>query len=318
MADSVGHPKASVLMCAFNAERTIKGSLEALLNQTEREVEVLVVDDASTDETTRFLSEVRDPRVRILRNAVRRGIAASRNRGIGEARGQVLFIADSDDESPPGRIASQLKALGASAKLVMSGGFAEAVDDDGESLAVLRPPEGIEQMRAVRLSHSPMVHGTLAVRTEALRALGGYREKFALGSDYDLICRLVERFEGATLPEVLCRFRVSCHSSTVRHAAASVACAMAAKRFARERSSAGCDSYEFWEGVRLDTLQEKADLRRDYHLFAGKLAAAHGNARAARRHFSAGGVSALPYLCASWMGPSVYRFLQGRFGSPAI
>lgn len=313
----MGEPSTTALMCAFNAEATIEGAVASLLGQTDDDVEVLVVDDASQDSTQSILRRQPRRRVRVLRNESRLGIAASRNRGVAEARGRVLLIADADDESPRGRVKAQVEALSASGGLALVGGYAEAVDEDGSSLAVLRTPERAEEMRARRFDATPLLHCTLAVRTEALRAVGGYREKFVLASDYDLLCRLVERFDAVTIPSVFCRYRMSRESSTVRFSAASAVCVAAAKRFARERSESGRDSYADWAGVPPSGLGVNADAGTDYHLWAGKTAASNGNPAIARRHFAAAGLRGAPYLAATLAGSEGYRRIQALFGSRA-
>src|SRR5581483_11829559 len=89
----------SVVMPAYNAADTIEAAIASALHQTEQRIEVLVIDDASTDATVGVASRVaaQDRRVRLLRQVVNRGPAAARNRGMAEARGKWIALLDADD-----------------------------------------------------------------------------------------------------------------------------------------------------------------------------------------------------------------------------
>ncbi|MBN8901933.1 MAG: glycosyltransferase family 2 protein, partial [Rhodospirillales bacterium] len=74
-------PEISVLMPAYNAERYIRQSIHSVLSQTFEDFELLVVDDGSTDTTPEILASVRDPRLRVLRNATNLGVVGALNHG---------------------------------------------------------------------------------------------------------------------------------------------------------------------------------------------------------------------------------------------
>src|ERR1700722_1973840 len=104
--------RASVVVPAYNADRTIARAIESALAQTEQRLEILVIDDASSDSTMAVASQYaeRDARVRVLHNLVNRGPAGSRNRGLSEARGEWIALLDADDAFAPHRIERLLKA----------------------------------------------------------------------------------------------------------------------------------------------------------------------------------------------------------------
>jgi glycosyltransferase involved in cell wall biosynthesis len=105
--------RASVIIPAYNAERTIRRAIASALAQTERHCEVLVIDDASGDTTAAIVADFaeQDSRVKLLRNTTNLGPAASRNRGLAVARGDWIVLLDADDELLPTRIET-LIALG--------------------------------------------------------------------------------------------------------------------------------------------------------------------------------------------------------------
>lgn len=108
MADKPIH--ASVIVPAYNAENTLQQAVGSALQQTGIRLEVLVIDDASTDGTAAVAEALaaRDPRVRLLRQPMNRGPAAARNRGLVDALGTWVALLDADDEFAPGRLATLL------------------------------------------------------------------------------------------------------------------------------------------------------------------------------------------------------------------
>ena len=101
------HPLVTVLIPAFNRADTINRAIDSALAQDWPAMEVLVVDDGSTDQTRDRVRCYRDPRLRLIERAINGGAAAARNTGIAEAKGDFIAFLDSDDEFLPGKIATQ-------------------------------------------------------------------------------------------------------------------------------------------------------------------------------------------------------------------
>ncbi len=98
--------RVSIVIPAYNAAATLAHTLDSALQQTEQSLEVLVVDDASTDTTAGIVAQAasRDERVRLLRQTVNRGPAAARNHGLEDARGTWIALLDADDTFAPARL----------------------------------------------------------------------------------------------------------------------------------------------------------------------------------------------------------------------
>lgn len=111
--DDAGRPTVSVVMAARNAATTVERALDSVLCQTHRELEVIVVDDASVDDTAEVVRSAcrRDARVRLVTHVDSRGAAPARNHGLREASGAYLTFHDADDASHPERVERQLAAL---------------------------------------------------------------------------------------------------------------------------------------------------------------------------------------------------------------
>lgn len=317
MSTGTPTPAASVVIVARDEAATLGAAVSGFLDDHFAASEVVVIDDASTDPTPEVLAAITDPRLVVVRNPVPFGIARSRNRAIALARGAVVLVADGDDLPVPGRLSAQMGFFETHPGVAVLGGFAEAVDDDGCSLGILKSPPTHREISEALGRRSPLLHPTLAVRKSALVAVGGYREKFPVASDLDLLFRLVERFQAATIPRVLCGYRLSPWSVSVRAPAVSAECIGAAKRFSEERVRNERDSYADWVPPAFSDAcpADERPLRRAYHLLAGKLAAATGNLVLARRHFASAGLAGAPYLGATLLGEYAYCRLQSILGT---
>lgn len=103
--------KVSVVIPLFNAEKFVKSTLECILNQTYKGIEVIVIDDGSTDSSLSIVEKFRDNRLKILKNKKNQGIAYTRNRAISVASGEYIALMDDDDLAPKDRIEKEVKFM---------------------------------------------------------------------------------------------------------------------------------------------------------------------------------------------------------------
>lgn len=102
-------PEVSIIVPAYNTEAYIKEAIDSALSQTLTNIEVIVVDDASTDRTVELIQQFTDPRLQLLQNSKNLGVSASRNRALQHARGKWIAVLDSDDWYAPNRLEELLK-----------------------------------------------------------------------------------------------------------------------------------------------------------------------------------------------------------------
>src|SRR2546430_1670347 len=94
---SAASPQVSVVMTMFDAAQHLRASIESILSQSFPDFEFLIVDDGSRDESSVIAESYRDPRIRLIRNAVNKGQTACLNQGLAEARGEWIARQDADD-----------------------------------------------------------------------------------------------------------------------------------------------------------------------------------------------------------------------------
>ena len=211
----MGTELVSVIIPAFNAERYIRNTLRSVSAQTHRELDVIVVDDGSTDSTRDILSDHgrSDPRVRLL-SQPNLGAAAARNYALSHARGPYLAPIDADDLWHPRKIERQLEILrqgGPGIGVVYC--WTCVIDETGSVIAYKRPgPPGDQAFLQLMTSNFVGCASVPLMRTDAVLTAGGYdaslRRAGAEGcEDYCLYLKLVESRRFALVPEFLVGYR---------------------------------------------------------------------------------------------------------------
>ena len=219
----MGVPAISVAMSVYNNAPFLAEAVESILGQTVGDFEFLIVDDGSTDDSRPILEAyaARDERIRLLPQA-NRGLIASLNRLVGEARAPLIARMDGDDIALPERFARQLEFLGTHPDHGAVGTWTINIDARGREQPRESEdhPTSHEELLA-RLESGPVLcHPSVMMRTEVVRAAGGYRPLFRHCEDYDLWLRLSERTRMCSLPERLLRYRFSDAQVSSRHVVA--------------------------------------------------------------------------------------------------
>jgi glycosyltransferase involved in cell wall biosynthesis len=179
-------------------------AMQSVLGQTARDLELIVVDDGSTDETPRVLRALGldEPRLRAERQ-VHAGLTRALNRALALARAPLVARLDADDVAQPERLACQRAFLEAHPEVGLLGTAAREVDSGGLELRVIRPPEGDAALRRSLIRRNPFVHSSMMVRRALVEQVGGYDTSFPVAQDYDLWLRLSAVTRMASLPEPL-------------------------------------------------------------------------------------------------------------------
>ena len=146
-----GTPTVSVVMPAYNAASTIEASMRSVLMQEGVDLELLVVDDCSSDQTRKIVNSAaqQDTRVVPIMQTMNGGVAAARNVAIEAARGQLIAFLDSDDTWLPGKLASQVEFMRSSGCAVCYAPY-RRVDQSGRQLSVVVPPPRLDYAAMLR------------------------------------------------------------------------------------------------------------------------------------------------------------------------
>lgn len=185
--------KLSVVMAVYNGAPSLAATLDSILAQTERDFELVVVDDGSTDTTPSILAEyaTRDARIRVITQP-NAGLTRALIRGCAEAQADVIARHDCGDRSHPERFAQQLALLTSATVVSCATRF---VDVDGDLLYVSRADGEIRRSLlgddATHI-HALPHHGSAMFRRDAYSRAGGYRAEFRVAQDLDLWIRIAQ------------------------------------------------------------------------------------------------------------------------------
>ena len=198
------HGLVSVLMSVYNGAPTLEKAAASVLAQTYRNLELILCDDASTDDTWRIMQRIaaQDARVTIFQNKTNRGLGASLNECLSRAGGEYIARQDADDVSDSDRIERTTDFLLSSGAPYAACGV--RVFDDGGVWSTRQYPQKIT--KHIIAQKNPFFHPTMVFRRAVLEDVGGYSEtpETRRTEDYDLVMRLAA--EGViveNLPEIL-------------------------------------------------------------------------------------------------------------------
>jgi hypothetical protein len=199
-------PSVSVIVPAYNQSRYLGAAIRSALVQTRRDLDVLVVDDGSTDDTREVVTAFTDPRVKYIFQQ-NRGLSAARNTGLEHATGEFVTFLDSDDEFLPEKLETLLEAFERDPSLGMAAGQAVLIDQDGHELGeVFDRPLPAESSEL--LLGNPLHVGSVLLRRSWQQRVGVFDETLRSYEDWDMWLRLARAgCPMAWVPRPVSRYR---------------------------------------------------------------------------------------------------------------
>ncbi len=201
-------PLVSVVTASYNMGHYVTEAVDSVLAQDYRAVEVIVVDDGSTDDTQAVLARYADdPRVTVIHQE-NQGQTVAKNRGLAAARGQLIGFCDADNRWLPGKLARQVPILLARPEIGVVYGDLQLIDGEGNPL----PPPGTRRhsgrITGKLLIDNFVTFNTTLLRKETVQAMHGFDESLRMAIDYDLWLRISLKHEFLYLPEPLVAYRI--------------------------------------------------------------------------------------------------------------
>ncbi len=216
------NPAISVVMSVYDDADYVSGSIDSVLGQTVGDFEFIIVNDGSPDPLVGMILAdyaSRDSRIRLITKS-NEGLTRALIDGCAAAKGKYVARIDVGDVMLPERMAQQRTILDKHSDVVLATCWTECCGPEWEHLYTTKEIGGVSVEMDVwvtdvvptadtgDLLEGPSHHGSVMIRADAYRAVGGYREAFCYGQDWDLWYRLAERGKFAGVQEVLYRCRI--------------------------------------------------------------------------------------------------------------
>jgi glycosyltransferase involved in cell wall biosynthesis len=222
-------PQVSVIIPSFNHGSYISEAVSSVLSQTEQDLEIIVVDDGSKDDSLKILGAFSDPRLRIIPQE-NQGAHAAINRGLREASSDIFAILNSDDSYAPERLAHMLKILETDPQAGLIGSYIEIINSKSSTLGIKHGyqdcspwnlPQPDRSFRAGSDLHAALLTenywsttSNLVFRKSLYKKVGEFRT-LRYVHDWDFALRMAQQTKLVLVPEPLVRYRVH-ESNTIR------------------------------------------------------------------------------------------------------
>ena len=185
-------PRVSVLIGCWNNAETLPRAIESVLAQTVEDLELIVVDDGSTDETSDLVRGIDDGRLRYL-PLEHMGISRSLNRGLQETAAPIVAVQDADDWSLPERLERELAVARGTSRRCRGGGSNERGGPGSARSSRPRTAFAAGEVNRELMRFNPIPNSCAAFRRESALAVGGYDPRYLYAMDHDLWLRLADR-----------------------------------------------------------------------------------------------------------------------------
>lgn len=182
----------SVLISTYNSEKWIISCVNSILNQTYKNLQIVIVDDGSSDKTIEKLSIIKDPRIEVYKKK-HTGISDSLNYGLTKTRSYLIVKVDSDDYSSPNRIEEQYNFVKRNNEYGLVGSNFISVDKNGKILQKVNYPEKHKQIIEQMPRKCCVFHGSIIINKALIEDVGGYNNDLKVAEDWDLFLKLIDK-----------------------------------------------------------------------------------------------------------------------------
>lgn len=242
--NSPKNPVISIIMPVFNQAQYVKAAIDSIINQSFKNWELIIIDDASTDATVECVKLFTDIRIILFRNKINLGISSSVNKGLSIARGTYIARMDADDISLPNRLDTQINYLKKYPNIGLVGSWAKLISSDGKVFGIKKFPELDKQLKKMFHYMNPIIHPTVMFRKDLISLTGLYNQGLEGAEDYDLWLRFAKVTKLANIPMSLIKYRL--HADNVSFSSTNRVRLAYAKVQIRKFTMYG---YPFWEVI---------------------------------------------------------------------
>ena len=210
-------PLVTVLIPVYNRP-TIINTIESITQQTYKNLEILIIDNASTDNTVSCIKNIDDDRIKLIVNDNNIGQTRSMNKGLKIANGKYIARIDSDDIALSTRIEKQVKFMETHPDYVLVGSWIQYISDDDKIGGIMKMCTTDDGLRFMQTFSCGIHHPTAMYRTDIIRANKiEYEAEIHMAEDYELWRKLLHYGKGCNLGEVLVYYRRGSYNDSLQH-----------------------------------------------------------------------------------------------------
>jgi len=209
-------PLVSIVMPCYNADKYITESIKSVFTQNYTHFEFIIIDDGSTDNSSKLIHAFKDQRIVYVKNQQNKGITYTLNKAIKLAKGKYIARLDADDAMLPERLHAQVNFLEKNPDYGMVGGYHYVIDSYGMPIQKIEPFQNNEELKLNLLFANPFAHPVITMRSDVVKELN-YDRTFKYCEDYDLWFRIAAKHKVKNLPIPLLNYRVHANNSSANN-----------------------------------------------------------------------------------------------------
>lgn len=206
--------KVSVLMTVFNAENYLQHSIQSIKDQSYSNWELIIVDDCSTDKSTKILKKIKSKKIKVFFLKKKIGRTKALNYSLKKAKGKYLAVLDADDVSYKNRLQEQVNYLKKNKDIYLIGSWYLKIDKNNKVLEKVKTITDIEKIKQIMIYKNIFVHSSVMFNKKVLKSIGVYPTKFVYMQDYGFILKVMTKFKISLIPKILTKSRIIRSSMT--------------------------------------------------------------------------------------------------------
>lgn len=201
----------SIVMSVYNTEKYVHRAIGSILNQTLKNFEFIIVNDASRDKTSTIVRGYakKDKRIRLINNDRHLRIAHSLNIGVSYAKADLIARMDADDISHPERLEAQYIFLKANPEVAIVGTNISIADENEREIWERKYPNQSEDIKKIMFRYAPFAHPTVMFRKKVFKELGGYDPQMIPCEDIDFWFKIGAKYDFGNIPKALLKYTLS-------------------------------------------------------------------------------------------------------------
>ena len=206
----------SIIMSVYNNERTLKDTMNSIINQTYEEFEFIIVNDCSTDNSIEIIKEYmkNDNRIKLIENKINLGLPKSLNKAFNQSKADYIIRIDGDDICMLNRFEKQIKFMEENQEIDILGTGAILINQEGKDMGKINMPKTNSEIYKAIKYKNPMIHPSIMMKREVLENLNGYDEKLRKAQDLDLWSRALDQnMNFYNIQEYLIKYRIDLEKS---------------------------------------------------------------------------------------------------------